>query len=287
MADKPKKEKKPWKRRQKILLAVTCVILAVGIGFLSFPAVSNFIGQQRANGTIDEFNGSLTNLIGENGVSPDSADADVINEIISSKNFEEALKKGEIDSEGYVLKEGSRASKMPVTFGADLDRLYADSVAYNKKLINNQGTVNTSNYAAAALNMSSYGLSYVYGYLSAPSIGLSMPVYLGASDEMMSYGAAHLAGTSLPIDESDTNVAIAGHSGYIGRIFFDNIKNLYYGDTVTITNYWETIEYRVIDAKVVSQYITDDIYIQKGRQLLTLITCTDSYHRYLVICERV
>ena len=90
--------------------------------------------------------------------------------------------------------------------------------------------------------MSRYGLNNLYGYLSAPSIDLYLPVYLGANDSMMSYGAAHLSGTSLPIDEKNTNVAIAGHTGYIGRIFFDNIKRLDLGDTVSFTNYWETID---------------------------------------------
>ena len=138
--------------------------------------------------------------------------------------------------------------------------------------------------------MSRYGLNNLYGYLSAPAIDLYLPVYLGANDSVMSYGAAHLSGTSLPLDEKDTNVAIAGHTGYIGRIFFDNIKRLNIGDTVSFTNYWETIDYEVIDFKTVAPNETGDIYIKEGRQLMTLITCTpDSsggFSRFLVICEK-
>lgn len=286
---KQKKPKRVWKLWQKILLPIACLILAAGIGFLAFPTVSNFFGQQRANGTIDAFNKTVENVIDENGEpEDDSPDAEVIRDRLRSRSFEEAKKNGEIDSEGYIISEsGERLSSYPVSFTYDLDRLYKDSVAYNKSIINNQGTVDTSDYSRAALDMESYGLSYSYGYLSAPSIGLYMPVYLGANDYMMSCGAAHLAGPSLPVDMPDTNVAIAGHTGYIGRIFFDNIRNLYYGDTVSITNYWETIDYMVIDAKIVPFNQTDDIYIRQGRQLLTLITCTDNYHRYIVICEKI
>ena len=107
----------------------------------------------------------------------------------------------------------------------------------------------------------------------------------------MSCGAAHLAGTSLPVDQNNTNAALAGHTDYIGRIFFDNIRKLEIGDTVTIDNYWETIRYRVIDYKVVAPDETSDIYIREGRQLLTLITCIyagdpENFDRYLVICEK-
>ena len=97
--------------------------------------------------------------------------------------------------------------------------------------------------------MRSYGLSNFYCYLSIPAIDLYLPVYLGANDDMMSCGAAHLSGTSLPIDMKDTNVAIAGHTDYIGRIFFDNIRRLEKGNRVIVHNYWETVEYKVIDKK--------------------------------------
>lgn len=287
---KEKKPRRPWKLRQKLTLIAACVILAAGAGFLCFPYVSNFFGQQKAKETIEIFDKSEVNTIDENGEpdSPeDNPDAEAIEKYLRSKTYREALENGEIDAQGYVLNEsGARVSYYPVTFKIDLDRLYRDSLEYNHNLINNQGTVDTSDYTRAALPMGEYGLSYVYGYLSAPYIGLNMPIYLGANDLMMSYGAAHLSGTSLPVDEKNTNVAIAGHTGYIGRIFFDNIRNLRIGDTVTITNYWEEIDYTVIDYKIIDFDNTEDIYIQPERQLLTLITCTDSRHRYVVICEK-
>ena len=270
---------------RKILTVVAIIILLTGIGFLLFPTVSNFIGQQRANNVIEEYSETLDHVIKED-------DPETAKELgITAKSFEEALEKGEIDEEGYpVNSEGVRTYSYTVSFEYDFDRLYSDSKEYNASIFHHQGTVDTINYEKAALDMSRYGLNNLYGYLSAPSIDLYLPVYLGANDSMMSYGAAHLSGTSLPIDEKNTNVAIAGHTGYIGRIFFDNIKRLDLGDTVSFTNYWETIDYEVIDFKTVAPNETGDIYIKDGRQLMTLITCTPDGHggfgRYLVICEK-
>ncbi len=281
---KQKREKKRFKLWQKITLTVAAVMLVAGIGILSFPYISNFFGQQRANGLIENFNNSLANVVpkGDSSSAPGG---------VSAKSFEEAKAKGEVDGEGYVIdSDGNRTSDSPVIFEYDLDALYRDSVKYNESLVNHQGTVDTTNYSAAALKMSKYGLSNFYCYLSAPSINMYLPVYLGANDEMMSCGAAHLAGTSLPIDQNNTNAAIAGHTGYIGRIFFDNIRKLEIGDTVTVHNYWESIDYKVIDYKVVAPNNSNDIYIKENRQLLTLITCIKSqkegFDRYLVICEK-
>ena len=281
---------------KRILIITATVLLLAGIGFLLFPTVSNEVGKIKANGVIDSFEkkaASVTDKVTseENGGSGKKT--------VAAETYAEALEKHLIDAEGYPVtaepqSDGTiiytRTSDEPVVFKKDLDDLLHDSREYNKGLINNQGTVETTNYAKAALDMDSYGLSNVYAYLSAPSIGLDLPVYLGANDEMMGYGAAHMYGTSLPLDEKDTNVAVAGHTGYIGRIFFDNIRSLDIGDEVTVTNYWQEIEYKVIAKKDVKGNDTRDCFIQKGRQLLTLITCTPlkdgSNGRCVVICEK-
>ena len=116
-----------------------------------------------------------------------------------------------------------------------------------------------------------------------------LPIYLGANDEMMGYGAAHLNNTSLPLNEKSTNCVVAGHTGYVGRIFFDNIRNLKKGDKVDVKNFWGTIHYKVVNFKKVEPNQTTDTVIQNGKKLLTLVTCTQlgngKYGRYLVICD--
>ncbi len=286
LKDPEKKHRKGLLRWQKVTVTIAVILLLAGLGLLLFPTVSNFFGQLNANSAIDDFNRTRRHIIPSDSTSDDTLPG------VTAKSFQEAREKGEIDEEGYAVNEdGVRYSDSPVVFQVDLDALRRDSLAYNEGLIDHQGTVDTTDYATPALRMSDYGLSGAYCYLSADAINLYLPVYLGASDDVMAYGAAHLSGTSLPVDQNNTNVAIAGHTDYIGRIFFDNIRKLEIGDTVSIHNYWEDIDYQVIDYKVVTEDETADIYIQKDRQLLTLITCIyagspDTFDRYLVICEK-
>jgi len=104
---------------KKILTGVAIAMLVVGIGLVAFPPISNFIGTQISNGEADGFDTRVEEA--EDG------------------SFEQAVKDGKVDEEGYKIdRDGKRTSKQPVVFKADLDRLFNDSVAYNKKLETNQ-----------------------------------------------------------------------------------------------------------------------------------------------------
>ena len=104
----------------------------------------------------------------------------------------------------------------------------------------------------------------------------------------MAIGAAHLTNTSLPIGGDSTNCVLAAHTGYIGRVFFDYIRYLNIGDEITITNFWDTLSYRVTDKQIYKKYESSNCYITDGKDLLTLITCAHGgADRYYVLCERV
>ena len=117
-----------------------------------------------------------------------------------------------------------------------------------------------------------------------------MPLYLGATNEHLAAGAAHLTQTSLPIGGNNTNCVIAGHRGYGGATYFKYITDLQPGDTVTITNLWESLTYTVYETKIIKPYEVDKIHIQEGKELLTLLTChpyaSGGKYRYLVFCQR-
>lgn len=263
---------------RKILISAASVILAVGIFLLMFPVISNLIGKNIAQSETDKFEKQTQN-------------------IIDNITYDEALKKGIIDSDGYVIDEdGHRQSDSPALFKADLERLYRDSVKYNESIINNQTShlINEYYYEEPSLDLRDYGIiNGIYGYVYAPEIDMKLPVYLGASNLNMSYGAAHMTYTSLPVGGTNTNAVIAGHTGYIGRIFFDNLRNLETGDDVFFRNYWELLKYRVVDTKICKTDESQDVFIKDGMDLLTLITCISSdensggFDRYYVICERV
>lgn len=117
-----------------------------------------------------------------------------------------------------------------------------------------------------------------------------MPVYLGASDDHLAAGAAVLGNTSAPIGGDNTNSVIAGHRGWKGADYFRHIDRLQVGDTVTLTNLWETLTYTVVDIQVIQPHEVDKIKIQPSRDLLTLISChpyaSGGRQRYVVCCER-
>ena len=142
-----------------------------------------------------------------------------------------------------------------------------------------------------AADLTAYGIDdEIIGVLEIPAMELTMPVYLGASDDHLAAGAAVLGNTSAPIGGANTNCVIAGHRGWRGADYFRHIDRLQIGDTVTLTNLWETLTYTVADIQIIQPHEVDKIKIQQGHDLLTLLTChpyaSGGRQRYVVYCER-
>lgn len=176
----------------------------------------------------------------------------------------------------------------------DYPELWADMVRYNETIYT-QGQAGLSceyDYQKPSFRLSDYGLGdEVFGVISIPAMELEMPIYLGATEQHMANGAAHLSQTSLPIGGENTNCIIAGHRGYNGASYFRYIDKLKVGDAVYITNLWERLTYRVCEIKIIAPHDVTEILIQPGRELLTLLTChpyaSGGKQRYVVYCERV
>jgi sortase A len=171
--------------------------------------------------------------------------------------------------------------------------LWADMTAYNETIYaEGQSSLSCAyDYQKPSFTLKDYGLEdEVFGVISIPAMDLNMPIFLGATEKHMADGAAHLSQTSLPIGGNNTNCVIAGHRGYGGASYFRYIEKLRIGDSVTITNLWETLEYRVVQIKIIYPNEVKEILIQENRDLLTLLTChpyaSGGKQRYLVICER-
>ena len=198
--------------------------------------------------------------------------------------------------EAFVIPIEQPRPESPVVSEAPVKypELFSTMDEYNCRLADEQKELlaRPEAYEAAALNMVDYGVEgSVAAVLSIPTLGIEMPVYLGANHENMASGAAVLGGTSLPIGGADTNSVIAGHRGWNGASYFLNIDQLRAGDAVSVTNLWGTLDYTVSEIRVIEPDNVDEIYIQPGRELLTLMTChppaTGGRFRLLVICERI
>lgn len=175
----------------------------------------------------------------------------------------------------------------------DVNGLKEASIKYNEALKKTQSSklVGEKSYSYAALDLTKFGIyDNIYGYVSAPAINMELPIYLGVTDNNMAYGAAHFCYTSLPTGGESTNVALAGHTGYIGRWLFDSIRYLKKGDDVNVKTYFGTLNYKVVSVKNKLPKESEDIFIERGKDKLTLVTCIydskGTYKRCIVSCER-
>ena len=171
--------------------------------------------------------------------------------------------------------------------------LLADLQAYNRRIYveKQSGLVDLEACEAPAADLPTYGIEdEIIGVLEIPAMELTMPIYLGASDTHLAAGAAVLGNTSVPIGGTNTNCVIAGHRGWRGADYFRHIDKLAVGDTVKLTNLWETLTYTVSDIQIIQPHEAEKIKIQQGRDLLTLLTChpyaSGGKQRYVIYCER-
>lgn len=191
----------------------------------------------------------------------------------------------------YVI--AGDAETVEATVPEQYPELWLDMKAYNETIFREgqEGLSDPAAYETPSFRLSDYGLnSEVFGVLSIPRLDLRMPIYLGATEENMANGAAVMGQTSLPIGGDNTNCVLAGHRGWNGAAYFLYVDWLIPGDTVTVTNLWETLNYKVSEIKVISPNDVEAIHIRPNRELLTLLTChppaSGGKQRYLVFCER-
>lgn len=128
------------------------------------------------------------------------------------------------------------------------------------------------------------------GYLTIDAMGIELPLYIGATQEHMRNGAVVLGQTSMPIGGSSTNCVIAAHRGTVrGDAMFRDIEKLKPGDEIKVSNFWETLTYRVEKCIAIYPDEIEKVKIVEGMDLVTLITCHpygDNYQRYVVYCAR-
>lgn len=172
--------------------------------------------------------------------------------------------------------------------------LLAAMQAYNEEIYANKqiGLADPWCYTAPVIDLQQYGLNdEAVGVLTISKIGYEEPVYLGATSDHLKRGAAQLSISSMPIGGVNTNCVLAAHRGRYGAEHLRYVDQLELGDTVLLTNLWEILEYEVVEIKVIEPYQSEELLIQDGRDLLTLVTCHPygggGRYRYVVYCERV
>lgn len=196
----------------------------------------------------------------------------------------ESKEVGEMISEKELPPDLSDPVKDPTLL--EKARQYNEALAKHQELSGGRAfTMLPSGWEAFA--------DHTFAIIEIPRLHVELPVYLGASEENLSMGAALLTGTSLPVSGDSVHSVIAGHREYRGSPFFRDLPQLKPGDSVRIHNLWEQLDYEVISQTITDPADLQDLYINEGKELLTLVTCDPYYapdgiyQRMLVLCKRV
>ena len=187
------------------------------------------------------------------------------------------------DQEIEAFEKGKKIPK-------EKDPLYQEAVSYNQKIYKNgqSGLKDAWSYRTSPIRLKDGKKRF--GYIKIKKMDVKLPLYLGATLENMRKGAAIMGETSLPLGTKNSNCVIAAHRGYEGIPYFREIERLKVGDRVIIKNPWEKLTYRVEEIKIIQPDDSDQIKIQKGKDMVTLLTCHPyrghGRYRYVVYCIR-
>lgn len=168
---------------------------------------------------------------------------------------------------------------------------------YNRRLLNSSAVM-TEPFSMEAFKDALEGYDEILkindtgimGYLDIPSISVHLPIYHGTGTYALQHGVGHLKTTSFPVGGDSTHAVLSAHSGLPNAAMFDRLPEMEVGDTFSITILSQTIYYQVYYIETVLPDQTASLYIQEGKDFVTLVTCTPygiNTHRLLVHAERV
>ena len=137
------------------------------------------------------------------------------------------------------------------------------------------------------LNVSGTG---IMSYIEIPKIKCSLPIYHGTDEGVLQIAIGHIEGSSLPVGGVNTHCDLSGHRGLPSAKLFSNLDKLEEGDIFMIRTLDQTLTYEVDQIRIVLPDEVDDLKIEEGKDLCTLVTCTPygiNTHRLLVRGHRV
>ena len=139
----------------------------------------------------------------------------------------------------------------------------------------------------ALLNVGGDG---IMGYISIPSIGMTLPIYHGTGESVLQKGAGHMVGTSLPVGGIGTHTVISAHTGMANNRMFTDLLLVQEGDFFVLHVLGEELYYEVDQILTVLPTQASALKIDPGKDYATLVTCTPygvNSHRLLVRGHRV
>lgn len=173
----------------------------------------------------------------------------------------------------------------------EYERIISKSQAYNRKL-SRSGILWTldEDEEKEYKEQLDIGTSGIMGYIDIPKIDVMLPIYHGIDESILQVAVGHIPGTSLPVGGEGSHCVVSGHCGLPSARLFTDIDKLVEGDSFTITVLNKTLTYEVDQIRTVLPTDLSDLQIEKGKDYVTLVTCTPygiNTHRLLVRGHRI
>jgi len=179
---------------------------------------------------------------------------------------------------------------------ADIDddkykEMWELAFSFNKKLSDRENKyVLTDEQREEYRQLFNVGGNGIMGYIEVPSIDISLPIYHGVDEAVLQVAIGHLEWTSLPTGGAGTHCVVSGHRGLPSARLFTDLDQLVVGDLFMLYILDEVLTYEVDQIRIVEPHETQELLIQEGKDLCTLVTCTPygvNSHRLLVRGHRV
>ena len=164
----------------------------------------------------------------------------------------------------------------------EYNRMLASSTGFSKPPTDENGNPITPDSYERLLNLNGDGMM---GYITIPKLNSTIRIYHGTDESVLQVGAGHLQNTSLPVGGESSHAALSGHRGLPTADLFTDLDRLEIGDEFYIKVLDRTFCYTVDQIVTVLPDETEELAIQKDKDLVTLITCTPygvNSHRLLV-----
>lgn len=201
---------------------------------------------------------------------------------ISNYMFEKSagstIKSYEKQAKTYDQKQKEQAFRKAEEYNKDLIKTVVQLTDPFKVKKSNGETLIYNNI----LNIDHSG---VMGYLEIPCISVNLPIYHGTDAEILERGVGHLAASSIPVGGKSTHSVLTGHTGLSSAKLFTDLTEMKKEDLFFIHVLDRTLAYKVDQISVVRPEDTRKLQIVKGKDYVTLVTCTPygvNDHRLLV-----
>jgi len=117
-----------------------------------------------------------------------------------------------------------------------------------------------------------------------------LPIYHGTGEAALQVALGHIEWSSLPTGGKSTHCAVSGHRGLPSARLLTDLDQLVVGDYFVVNVLDKMFTYEVDQIRIVLPHEVEDLTIQEGKDLCTLVTCTPygvNSHRLLVRGHRV